>query len=50
MSYYPLRKNEVPFHFIKLNVVINCPSIFYIFVFSWRWPSWPKHVAMINQY
>jgi hypothetical protein len=31
---------------IFYNIKINLPSILYIFVFTWRWPRLPKHVAM----
>ena len=44
MNYYHLF--EIYIFFIKLYVVINLPSILYIFVFTWRWPRRPKHVAM----
>jgi len=31
MNYYPLRKNEISFHFVQLNVAINLPSALYFF-------------------
>jgi len=37
-------RNEIEFLFTKHNVPIYIPSILHIFVLTWRWPSWPKHV------
>jgi len=44
MNYTLYLKNEIEFPFTYLNVTIYIPSILHIFVFTCRWPSWPKHV------
>jgi len=35
-------KNEISYLFIKINVAVNLPRIFYIFLFPWKWHGRPK--------
>jgi len=50
MEFYPLHKHEISFLFIKLNVSVKLPSVLCISCTAWRWPRWPKHVAVNDKY